>query len=69
VRRAWRLLQEHRAAAMLARQLTAIALDSELQVKDSDIACRRVPAADVQDVCARLGLGRMTASRLTRALS
>ena len=64
-----RLLEEHREAAMLARQLTAIAIDPELQVKDTDIACRRVVAADVQGVCARLGLGRMTASRLMRALS
>ena len=67
--RVQRLLQEHREAAMLARQLTAIAFDPELQVKDTDIACRRVPAADVQGVCEQLGLGRMTASRLTRALA
>ena len=67
--RVQRLLQEHREAAMLARQLTAIAFDPELQVKDTDIACRRVPAADVQGVCEQLGLGRMTASRLSRALA
>lgn len=67
--RVQRLLQEHREAAMLARQLTAIALDPELQVVDTDISRRRVAATDVQSVCKQLGLGRMTASRLTRVLA
>jgi len=67
--RVQRLLQEHREAAMLARRLTAIALDPALRVKDTDIARRPVAADEVQRVCEQLGLGRMTASRLTRAIA
>ena len=62
------LLQEHRETAMLARRLTAFALDPSLQVKDTDIARRCEAAGDVLSVCEQLGLGRMPASRLTRAV-
>jgi len=62
------LLQEHRETAMLTRRLTAIALVSSLQVKDTDIARRCVAAGDVPSVCEQLGLGRMPALRLTCAV-
>ena len=64
--RVQRLLQEHREAAMLARQLTGIAIDPSLSVTDRDIARQRVPADDVRVVCERLGLGRMTQAKLSR---
>ena len=61
-----RLLEQHRDAAMLARQLTAIAIDTSLQVTDRDIARQRVPADDVRATCEQLGLGRMTQAKLSR---
>jgi hypothetical protein len=61
-----RLLEQHRDAAMLARQLTAIAIDPSLQVTDRDIARQRVPADDVRATCEQLGLGRMTQAKLSR---
>ena len=61
-----RLLEENRDAAMLARQLTAIAIDPSLQVTDRDIARQCVPADDVRAACEQLGLGRMTQAKLSR---
>lgn len=61
-----RLLQEHREAALLARELTVIALDPGLQVGVTDVERRAVRAADIARVCEELGLGRMTQARLTR---
>lgn len=60
------LLQEHREAAMLARQLTGIAVDPGLQVGLHDIRRRRVQADEVRAACEKLGLGRMTQVRLAR---
>ena len=61
-----RLLQEHHKDVLLARELTGIALDPELQVGVTDVARRAVPAADIAAVCDKLGLGRMTRARLAR---
>ena len=56
----------HREQALLARELTAIALDPDMQVVMADVARRAVPAADIDAVCEELGLGRMTRARLAR---
>jgi len=61
-----RLLQEHREAAMLARQLTGIAVDPDMVVGMNDLGRRRVAAEDVSAACEQLGLGRMTQARLAR---
>jgi DNA polymerase-1 len=61
-----RLLQEHRDAAMLARQLTGIAVDPDMTVSMNDLGRRRVAAEDVRAACEALGLGRMTQARLAR---
>jgi 5'-3' exonuclease len=61
-----RLLQVHREQALLARELTGIALDPDLQVGVADVARCAVPAADIAAVCEELGLGRMTRARLAR---
>jgi DNA polymerase-1 len=66
--RVQRLLQEHKSAALLARELTGIAVDPDMQVAASDIARRAVPADAVTAACEQLGLGRMTAARLVRSL-
>jgi len=64
-----RLLLEHREAALLARELTVIALDPGLQVGVTDVERRAVRAADIARVCEELGLGRMTQARLTRTVT
>ncbi len=61
-----RLLQEHRDAAMLARQLTGIALDPDMVVSLNELGRRKVAANDVSAACEELGLGRMTQARLAR---
>jgi len=61
-----RLLQEHREAAMLARQLTGIAVDPEMAVSMDDLGRRKVAAHAVSAACEQLGLGRMTQVRLAR---
>lgn len=61
-----RLLQEYRGQALLARELTGIATDSDLQAGMADVERRAVPAADIAAVCEELGLGRMTLARLVR---
>jgi DNA polymerase-1 len=61
-----RLLQEHRDAAMLARQLTGIALDPDMVVSLNDLGRRKVAANAVSAACEELGLGRMTQARLAR---
>jgi len=61
-----RLLQEHRDAAMLARQLTGIAVDPDMVVSLNDLGRRRVAAHAVCAACEELGLGRMTQARLAR---
>ena len=66
--RVQRLLQEHKSAALLARELTGIAVDPDMQVAVSDIVRRTVSADAVTAACEQLGLGRMTAARLVRSL-
>lgn len=64
-----RLLREHEENARLARQLTGVAIDPDLQVDDGDVKRRAVSPADVVAVCDQLGLGRMTQARLARVVS
>lgn len=66
--RVQRLLREHRAAALLARELTGIVIDPGLKAGERDVTRRRVSAEDVAAACERLGLGRMTTSRLVQTL-
>ena len=66
--RVQRLLQEHKSAALLARELTGIAVDPDMQVAASDVVRRAVSADAVTSTCEQLGLGRMTAARLVRSL-
>lgn len=66
--RVQRLLQEHKSAALLARELTGIAVDPDMEVAVSDISRRTVSADAVTTACEQLGLGRMTAARLVRSL-
>lgn len=67
--RVQRLLQEHKADALLARALTGIAIDPAMRVAASDIRRGSVSAESITGACEQLGLGRMTASRLTRVSS
>jgi 5'-3' exonuclease len=64
--RVQRLLQEHEADALLARELTGIAVDTDMQVMATDIARSTVSAESITAACEDLGLGRMTAARLVR---
>jgi 5'-3' exonuclease len=67
--RVQRLLREHKADALLARELTGIAIDPAMQVTESDVRRGSVSAESIAGACEQLGLGRMTASRLTRVSS
>ncbi|MDH3527506.1 MAG: exodeoxyribonuclease IX [Gammaproteobacteria bacterium] len=62
------LLRKHEENARLARQLTGVAIDPDLQVGASDVERRAVSSADVTAVCDELGLGRMTQARLARVV-
>ena len=64
--RVQRLLQAHKEDAMLARRLTGIVTDAEMQSEVEDVLRRSVSADDVATVCEQLGLGRMTQARLAR---
>ena len=63
-----KLLREHEDAAMLARQLTGVAIDPEMDVGVNDIARRTVSKEDIAATCELLGLGRMTTARLSRTI-
>ena len=62
------LLQEHRETALLARQLTGVAIDPDLEIGAGDVERRRVSKEDISSVCNELGLGRMTTARLSRTI-
>ncbi len=62
------LLRNYEDNARLARQLTGVAIDPDLQVDTADVRRRSVSAADVTAVCDELGLGRMTQARLARVV-
>jgi hypothetical protein len=53
--------------ALLARELTGIAVDPDMQVTDADIARRAASSDSITAACEQLGLGRMTAARLVRS--
>jgi 5'-3' exonuclease len=63
-----RLLEEHEQSARLARELTGIAIDSELDVSARAVRRRQVESEAVAAVCRDIGLGRTTQTRLLRAL-
>ncbi len=63
-----RLLEEHRETALLARQLTGVAIDTNMDISADDIARRSIREEDVAAVCDELGLGRMTKARLIRTV-
>ena len=65
--RVQRLLREHEVDALLARELTGIAVDPDMQVTDADIARRAASSDSITAACEQLGLGRMTAARLVRS--
>jgi len=65
--RVQRLLQQHEADALLARELTGIAIDPDMQVTETDIARRSASTESITAACEQLGLGRMTAARLVRS--
>jgi 5'-3' exonuclease len=64
-----KLLQEHREAALQARQLTGIVTDIDMQVGIRDVARRQASSDDVTAVCKELGLARMTQARLLKAIN
>jgi 5'-3' exonuclease len=67
-KRVQKLLSEHREAALLARSLTGIALDPDMQAGAGDVQRRKVVSEDITAVCGQLGLGRMTTAKLLRSL-
>jgi DNA polymerase-1 len=67
-RRVQSLLAQHHDTVRLARELTGVALDPGLQAGARALRRRRVDAESVSATCARLGLGRMTTTRLLRTL-
>jgi 5'-3' exonuclease len=62
------LLREHEAAAQLARRLTGVVCDAELDAGQNEVARRKVDKDAVAAVCDQLGLGRMTSARLSRTI-
>ena len=62
------LLREHEDKARLARQLTGVVINPDLQVDAVDVQRRAVSPAAVATVCEQLGLGRMTQARLARVV-
>jgi 5'-3' exonuclease len=63
-----RLLEEHREAALLARELTGIAIDPDLKAGVRDVLRRRMSGEGIAVACEQLGLGRMTTARLVRTV-
>ncbi len=63
-----KLLREHEDAALLARRLTGVAIDPDMDVSVNDIARRAVSKEDIAATCESLGLGRMTTARLSRTI-
>ncbi len=64
--RVQRLLLEHKEAALLARRLTGIVTDADMQSDAQYLLRRSVSADELAGVCDQLGLGRMTQARLLR---
>jgi 5'-3' exonuclease len=65
--RVQKLLETHADTTRLARQLTGIAIDPDMQVGIRDVQRRKVSADALMAVCDDLGLGRMTQARLLKA--
>jgi 5'-3' exonuclease len=63
------LLAEHEDTARLARQLTEIAIDPDMQVGIRDVQRRTVSGDALAAVCDELGLGRMTQARLLKTIN
>ncbi len=66
--RVGRLLEQHREAVLLARALTGIVVDPDLQAGVRDVQRRKVAAQDIAAACEQLGVGRMITARLVRTL-
>jgi len=66
--RVQKLLQEHKAAALLARQLTGIVMDIDMQVGVQDVMRRQADLDEVVSACESLGLGKTTQQRLIRVV-
>lgn len=64
--RVQRLLIEHKEGALLARRLTGIVTDIEMQGDAKQLLRCSVSADELARVCDQLGLGRMTQARLLR---
>ncbi|MGB5439266.1 MAG: 5'-3' exonuclease H3TH domain-containing protein [Gammaproteobacteria bacterium] len=64
--RVQRLLQEHKEAALLARRLTGIVTDADMQGDAQQLLRRSISSDELTSVCDQLGLGRMTQARLLR---
>jgi 5'-3' exonuclease len=67
--RVQKLLETHQDTARLARRLTGIAVDPDLQVGIRDVQRRKVSSDALTVVCDDLGLGRMTQVRLLKAVN
>lgn len=65
-KRVQKLLREHEPSARLARQLTGVAIDPDLQVAVHEVQRRKVEEQELGRVCEQLGLGRMSTARLLR---
>lgn len=68
-RRLQRLLKEHEAQVRLARRLTGIVEDAELNASLEDLRCRTVAAEPLLTWCQTSGIGRAVAGRLVQALT
>ena len=64
-----RLLGEHEATARLARELTGIALDPDLNVQVGDVKRRAAVPEEVGAVCKAIGQGNTTRARLLKAVA
>ncbi|NND67267.1 MAG: exodeoxyribonuclease IX [Halioglobus sp.] len=66
--RVQRLLKEHEEDALLARRLTGVETQADIDSDAKDVQRRSVSAEELTEMCKQLGLGRMTQARLLRLL-
>lgn len=67
--RVQRLLETHEDMARLARRLTGIVIDPDMQVGIRDVQRRKVSDDALAAMCDDLGLGRMTQARLLKIIN
>jgi 5'-3' exonuclease len=63
-----RLLGEHEDTARLARELTGIAIDPEMEISVQGVQRRTVAPEDMASACHAIGLGRSMQNRLLKAM-